>query len=120
MQPRQVVQSYIDAWNSHDGDAVIATFADGGSYSDPMTGQGLTGQAIANYAKSLWAAFPDLSFEVVNATEAGDGMIAMQWLMGGTFVAKRFVLRLEPQQFSLLMEGLMLISGAAMLWAAAS
>ena len=49
-----------------------------------MTGQGLTGQEITNYANSLWAAFPDLSFEVVSDNVNGDGMIAMQWLMRGT------------------------------------
>jgi len=48
------------------------------------------------------------------------GLIIGSTLMAGTFIAKRFVLRLEPQQFRLLMEGLMLISGIAMLWAAAS
>ena len=48
------------------------------------------------------------------------GLIVGSSLMGGTFVAKRFVLRLEPHQFRLLMEGLMLTSGAAMLWAAAN
>jgi uncharacterized membrane protein YfcA len=39
--------------------------------------------------------------------------------MAGAFLAKRFVLKLEPGQFRLLMEGLMLVSGAAMLWTAA-
>jgi len=48
------------------------------------------------------------------------GLITGSTLMAGTFVAKRFVLKLEPQQFRLLMEGLMLVSGATMLWAAAS
>jgi hypothetical protein len=33
-------------------------------------------------------------------------------------LAKRFVLKFEADQFRLLMDGLMLISGAAMLWAA--
>ncbi|HMJ49135.1 MAG TPA: ester cyclase, partial [Burkholderiales bacterium] len=84
MQPREIAQSYINAWNCRDGNAIIATFADGGSYSDPMTGQALTGRAIADYASGLWAAFPDLSFEVVSTVEADDGMIAMQWLMRGT------------------------------------
>jgi len=48
------------------------------------------------------------------------GLITGSTLMGGTFIAKRFVLKIEPQQFRLLMEGLMLISGVAMLWAAAA
>ena len=39
-------------------------------------------------------------------------------LMAGSFVAKRFVLKLEPSQFRLLMDALMFVSGAAMLWSA--
>jgi uncharacterized protein len=39
-------------------------------------------------------------------------------LMAGSFVAKRFVLKLEPAQFRLLMDALMFVSGAAMLWSA--
>jgi uncharacterized protein len=46
------------------------------------------------------------------------GLITGSSLMVGAFVAKRFVLKLEPAQFRLLMEGLMLVSGATMLWAA--
>jgi uncharacterized membrane protein YfcA len=39
-------------------------------------------------------------------------------LMVGSLIAKRFVLKLEPAQFRLLMDALMLVSGAAMLWSA--
>lgn len=48
-----------------------------------------------------------------------DGLITGSSLMAGSFVAKRFVLRLEAERFRLLMDGLMLVSGAAMLWSAA-
>jgi uncharacterized membrane protein YfcA len=37
--------------------------------------------------------------------------------MAGAFLAKRFVRRFEPAQFQLLMDGLMLVSGTAMLGA---
>jgi uncharacterized membrane protein YfcA len=47
------------------------------------------------------------------------GLITGSTLMAGAFIAKRFVLKLEPEQFRLLMDGLMLISGSVMLWAAA-
>lgn len=47
------------------------------------------------------------------------GLITGSSLMVGSLVAKRFVLRLEANQFRLLIEGLMLASGAAMLWTAA-
>ena len=47
------------------------------------------------------------------------GLISGSSLMAGAFIAKRFVLRLEPERFRLLMELLLLVSGATMLWAAA-
>jgi hypothetical protein len=46
----------------------------------------------------------------------GKGLIAGSSLMGGAFIAKRFVLRLDPNHFRLLMDGLMLVAGLAMLW----
>jgi uncharacterized membrane protein YfcA len=40
--------------------------------------------------------------------------------MFGAFIAKRFVLRMEPEVFRLVMDGIMIVAGAAMLWNAAS
>jgi hypothetical protein len=37
----------------------------GGAYSNPRAGDVLTGQAIANCAKSVWAAYPDASLEII-------------------------------------------------------
>jgi uncharacterized membrane protein YfcA len=36
--------------------------------------------------------------------------------MAGAFIAKRFVLRLEPDVFRLIMDGIMLAAGGAMLF----
>jgi len=47
------------------------------------------------------------------------GLIAGSSLMAGAFIAKRFVLRMEPQLFRLIMDGLMIVSGLSMLWNAA-
>jgi len=46
------------------------------------------------------------------------GLITGSSLMGGAFLAKRFVLRLDPGRFRLVMDGLMLLSGSTMLWVA--
>ena len=40
--------------------------------------------------------------------------------MFGAFVAKRFVLRLEPDVFRMLMDGVMIAAGLSMLWTAFS
>ena len=83
MSALQVAQRYFDAWNCRDADAIVTTFADDGSFSDPNA-DGLRGEAIADYAESLWSAFPDLSFEVVSAADTGAGLVAAQWMMRGT------------------------------------
>ena len=46
------------------------------------------------------------------------GLIAGSALMGGSFVAKHFMVRLTPSHFRLLMDGLLLAAGVSMLWAA--
>jgi len=48
------------------------------------------------------------------------GLIAGSSLMFGAFIAKRFVLRLEPEVFRLLMDGIMLAAGLTLLWTAFS
>jgi uncharacterized membrane protein YfcA len=57
--------------------------------------------------------FGALPIEVV-----GEGLITGTSLMAGAVIAKRFVLRLEADAFRLMMDGLMLVSGATLLWTA--
>ena len=90
MKPIDIAQHYFDAWNQRDPAAIVATFAEGGTYSDP-TVPALTGSALATHTSGLFAAFPDLSFEIVSAAETGGkspGLschtIAAQWMMRGT------------------------------------
>ncbi|KAB1071649.1 sulfite exporter TauE/SafE family protein [Methylobacterium planeticum] len=48
------------------------------------------------------------------------GLVVGTSLMIGAFLAKPFVLRLSPDVFRYVMDGLMLASGASMIWSAAS
>jgi uncharacterized membrane protein YfcA len=48
------------------------------------------------------------------------GLIAGSSLMFGAFIAKRFVLRLEPNVFRLVMDGIMIAAGVSLLWSAAT
>jgi uncharacterized membrane protein YfcA len=59
------------------------------------------------------------SFGALPAEVIAKGLITGSSLMSGAFVAKRFVLRLEPDHFRLLMDTLMLMSGGVLLWTAA-
>jgi uncharacterized protein len=47
------------------------------------------------------------------------GLIAGSSLMFGAFIAKRLVLRLEPEMFRRVMDGIMIAAGLSMLWNAA-
>jgi len=76
-------QCYFDGWNAHDAAAIAATFAPGGTYSDP-TVHDLDPEATGAYAVGLAAAFPDLRFEIVSSALTEDGAVAAQWIMRGT------------------------------------
>ncbi|HVY66222.1 MAG TPA: ester cyclase [Gammaproteobacteria bacterium] len=84
MNALALATAYFKAWNARDAGAVVATFAESGTYSDPTTSGPLTGAAIGAYATSLWQAFPDLSFEIRSAAEAGVNKVVAEWLMSGT------------------------------------
>jgi steroid delta-isomerase-like uncharacterized protein len=84
MNANEVVKRYAEAWHRHDADAIVALFVEGGTYSNPDVGQGLTGQAIADFAKVLFAAFPDMSLEIVSIGDTGGGLVAWQWLARAT------------------------------------
>ena len=55
-------------------------------------------------------------FGALTADVALEGLIAGSSLMFGAFIAKRFVLKLDPNVFRLVMDGIMLAAGITMLW----
>jgi len=79
----RVAETYFDAWNRRDAAAIVASFADGGTYTDPLA-PGLSGDALAAYVAGLWQAFPDLAFELDGAALVGGDTVAAQWVMTGT------------------------------------
>ena len=46
------------------------------------------------------------------------GLIIGSSLVAGAFIAKRIVIKLDPQKFRLMMDGLLMVAGLTMLWAA--
>jgi len=84
MEPLECTEKYFDAWNRRDADAVLATFAADGTYCDPASGGRLRGEVLKGYMTGLWAAFPDLSFEIASKGLAGENLVAAQWIMRGT------------------------------------
>jgi steroid delta-isomerase-like uncharacterized protein len=84
MNPLEVAQRSIDAWNRHDAKALVAVYAEGGTYHNPRLDHPLKGQAIADFAKSVWTAYPDLRLEIISQGDTGGGLVATQWVLHGT------------------------------------
>jgi uncharacterized membrane protein YfcA len=59
-------------------------------------------------------------FGALTSDIAIKGLIAGSSLMSGAFIAKRLVLKLEPDVFRLVMDGIMLRAGLSLLWTAFS
>lgn len=57
-------------------------------------------------------------FGVLPVTIMIKGLITGSTLMVGSWLSKRFVLKLSADRFQLMMDGLMFVSGSTMLWAA--
>jgi uncharacterized membrane protein YfcA len=77
-------------------------------------------EAAASLAVYLGKAATFGALGMLPADIVAMGLITGSSLMVGSFVAKRFVLEMAPARFRLLMDGLMLASGLALLWAAAT
>ena len=84
MNPNEVIEAYFAAWDAHDRQAIIDLYAEDGTYQDPATEGPLSGQAIGDYAETLFAAFPDLKLELISQAGTSIDQIAVPWLLFGT------------------------------------
>ena len=78
----------------------------------------LSTEAMSSLSVYLSKAVTFNQFGALAWPVAAKGLIVGTSVTLGSWVAKRFVLRLEPEQFRLLMDGLMLVAGVTMIGAA--
>ena len=83
-----------------------------------VKGAFLSSEAAASLAVYLAKAAVFSSFGALPPEIVAKGLIVGATLMAGAFIAKRFVLKMEPERFRLLMDALMLLSGGTLLVAA--
>jgi steroid delta-isomerase-like uncharacterized protein len=63
---RDFTQEWLDAWNSHDPDRLLALMTEDIEYRDDGWPQPMHGHAdVRTFLESLWRAFPDMKFEVL-------------------------------------------------------
>ncbi len=75
-------------------------------------------EATASLAVYLGKAAAFRTFGALPGDAIVRGLVVGASLMAGAIIAKRFVLKLDASQFRLLMDALMLLSGATLLWTA--
>ena len=79
MDPIEVVRRYEDQWSSPgDPAAMVACFADGGTYTAPGADH-LSGPAIGAFAGAFFEAFPEARLDVETIFAAGDN-VAVVWV----------------------------------------
>jgi uncharacterized membrane protein YfcA len=80
-----------------------------------VKGAFLSTEAAASLAVYFAKAAVFRSFGALPLDIIVKGLITGSTLMAGAFIARRFVLKMEPDQFRLLMDSLMLLSGVTLL-----
>ena len=75
-------------------------------------------EAAASLAVYVGKAAAFRTFGALPGDAIARGLLVGGSLMAGAIIAKRFVLKLDPDMFRLLMDALMLLSGVTLLWTA--
>ena len=84
MPAKTVIDTYFDAFNKHDPEAVAALFGRGGTYIDPAASSGVKGKALKDYLRGHYAAFPDARYRLLRTIVSANGLMACEWRFKGT------------------------------------
>ncbi|HSV51341.1 MAG TPA: sulfite exporter TauE/SafE family protein [Burkholderiaceae bacterium] len=83
-----------------------------------VKGAYLATEALGSLAVYLAKAVTFRSLGALPLDTISKGLIVGSSLVAGAFIAKRFVLKIPAERFRLMMDGLLLVAGLTMLWAA--
>ncbi len=108
------ITGYLTGIVASTGPVTVPIFMSYGLVKGALLGTEAAGSLAIYISKAItFRRFDALPLDIVLK-----GLVAGASLFAGAFIAKRFVLRLDPDSFRLLMDGLMLVAGLSMLWSA--
>jgi predicted ester cyclase len=84
MKATEVARLYHNTWNGRDAGALVGCFTKDGTFCNPDTYPGVSGEALATFVEGVWTAVPDFSIELLNAGEIEPGLVAHHWEARGT------------------------------------
>ncbi len=110
------VAGYLTGVVASTGPMTVPIFMSYGLVKGALLGTEAAGSLAVYISKAItFRRFDALPLDIVLK-----GLIAGSSLFAGAFISKRFVMRLDPNAFRLLMDGLMLAAGLSMFWSALS
>ena len=83
MSPHEIIRLYIAAWNGRNVEALVDAFTRDGTFCNPHTYPGIGGEALAEFVKGVWTAFPDFHLELLNCGEIEPELVAIHWSFAG-------------------------------------
>ena len=78
-------ERYVEGWNDHDPEAVMAAFAPGGTVVAPPFDEPRTGREIGEWVAETVNGFPDVRFEEQELMSTDlEGVFVLEWTLHGT------------------------------------
>lgn len=77
------VRRAVESFNDQDAEGVVAEFAEGGTFTDPLEEE-VAGEELRAYCAELFVAFPDVRFEQNRVVTSDDGATAIEGVYTGT------------------------------------
>jgi steroid delta-isomerase-like uncharacterized protein len=95
---RDFTPQWLDAWNSHEVDRLLALMSEDIEYRDDGWPKPMRGHAdVREFLEAIWRAVPDMTFELLSGPYVipGEPRAAFHWRGGGTHTGP-----LEPPGFA--------------------
>lgn len=95
---RELVTSWLDAWNSHQADRVLELLTDDVEARDDSWPKAMRGHGdVREFLEALWRAVPDMSFELLGGPYVipDEPRASFHWRGSGTFTG-----RMDPPGFA--------------------
>jgi steroid delta-isomerase-like uncharacterized protein len=78
------VERAFEAFNDHDPEGVVAAFAEGGTFEDPVGDEPMSAAAFGESCAEMFEGFPDARWEVERVMTGPDGTTAVEATFYGT------------------------------------
>jgi steroid delta-isomerase-like uncharacterized protein len=78
-----LIESYNEAWNRHDVEAIVGMHAPDMVFENHTAGERVEGDAVRGHIESIFAAWPDLAF-TTRRLYATDGLVVCEWTATAT------------------------------------